>query len=71
MRCEYLSLSCNKPLLINGISRSAGVVDAPLAVPSCLQDTIKVHVQTELDGRTGETDSEVSDADVGNTSTHE
>ena len=37
------------------------MLDATLKVPSCLQDAIKDRVQTELNGRTGETDSEVSD----------
>ncbi|EDQ99159.1 uncharacterized protein LACBIDRAFT_317504 [Laccaria bicolor S238N-H82] len=47
--------------LFNRALRSAGVFDASLKIPSCLQDAIKDRVQMELDGRTGETDSEVSD----------
>ncbi|KAF8800509.1 hypothetical protein BYT27DRAFT_7227440 [Phlegmacium glaucopus] len=47
--------------LFNRALRSAGVVNATLTIPSCLQETIKDRVQMELDGRTRETDSEVSD----------
>ncbi|EDR01959.1 uncharacterized protein LACBIDRAFT_332809 [Laccaria bicolor S238N-H82] len=38
--------------LFNRALRSAGVFDASLKIPSCLQDAIKDRVQMELDGRT-------------------
>ena len=62
VHCESFYLSTSISTNRFAISRSAGVVDTTLTVPSCHQDAIKARVQTELDGRTGETDSEASAA---------
>ena len=42
------------------LSHNSGVVSKEAAIVSGLVGEAKVRVQTELDGRTGETDSELS-----------